>query len=156
MPANLFEPRIHRRSRSQTFKLRSQILLHGLALQCSTAGEFVSNFLGNVANSDLNRHAGILPAPQLFYKCGCDSDLGYRSWMRRRVSANLSARSEAKVRARHGTGCDNVVVITAEELRRMKGNVTGEALIKAMQASPYRDMNIEPTREPMPVRDISL
>jgi prevent-host-death family protein len=49
-----------------------------------------------------------------------------------------------------------VVVIAAEEFRRLKGNVTGEALIKAMQASPYRDVNIEPKREPMPVRDISL
>ena len=38
----------------------------------------------------------------------------------------------------------------------MKGNVTGEALIKAMQASPYRDVNIDSRREPMPVRDIAL
>lgn len=53
-------------------------------------------------------------------------------------------------------GRDEVVVITAEEFRRMKGNVTGEALIKAMQASPYRGVEIESRREPMPVRDISL
>ena len=53
-------------------------------------------------------------------------------------------------------GRDEVVIIAAEEFRRLKGNVTGEALIKAMQASPYRDVNIEPKREPMPVRDISL
>ncbi len=53
-------------------------------------------------------------------------------------------------------GRDEVVVITAEEFRRMKGDVTGEALIKAMQASPFGDLNIEPKREPMPVRDISL
>ena len=33
---------------------------------------------------------------------------------------------------------------------------TGEALIKAMQASPYRDLDVESRREPMPVRDISL
>jgi prevent-host-death family protein len=53
-------------------------------------------------------------------------------------------------------GRDEVVIIAAEEFRRLTGNVTGEALIKAMQASPYRDVNIEPKREPMPVRDISL
>lgn len=53
-------------------------------------------------------------------------------------------------------GRDEVVIIAAEEFRRLKGNVTGEALIKAMQASPYRDVNIQPKREPMPVRDISL
>ena len=53
-------------------------------------------------------------------------------------------------------GRDEVVIIAAEEFRRLKGEVTGEALIKAMQALPYRDINIEPKREPMPVRDISL
>lgn len=53
-------------------------------------------------------------------------------------------------------GRDEVVVIGAEEFRRLKGDVTGEVLIKAMQASPYRDVSIEPKREPMPVRDISL
>lgn len=53
-------------------------------------------------------------------------------------------------------GRDEVVVIAAEDFRRLKGNVTGEALIEAMQASPYRDVDIAPKREPLPVRDISL
>ena len=53
-------------------------------------------------------------------------------------------------------GRDEVVVIAAEEFRRLQGDVTGEALIKAMQASPYRDIDIEPKRQPMPVRDLSL
>lgn len=53
-------------------------------------------------------------------------------------------------------GRDEVVVIAAEEFRRLKGNVTGEELIKAMQASPYRDIDIVPKRKPMPVRDVSL
>lgn len=53
-------------------------------------------------------------------------------------------------------GRDEVVIIAADEFRRLKGSVTGEALIKAMQASPYRGINIESTREPMPVRDTSL
>lgn len=53
-------------------------------------------------------------------------------------------------------GRDEVVVIAAEDFRRLKGDVTGQALIEAMQASPYRDIGIEPKREPMPVRDISL
>src|SRR3984893_11994483 len=41
-------------------------------------------------------------------------------------------------------GRDEVVVISAEEFRRLKGDQTGQALIAAMQASPYRDINIEP------------
>jgi prevent-host-death family protein len=45
-----------------------------------------------------------------------------------------------------------VVVISAEEFRRIKGDPTGEALIAAMQASPNRDIDFEPKRAPMPVR----
>jgi len=53
-------------------------------------------------------------------------------------------------------GRDEVVVIAAEEFRRLKGDPTGAALIAAMQASPHRDIDIEPTRTPMPVREVSL
>src|SRR6202163_44761 len=53
-------------------------------------------------------------------------------------------------------GRDEVVVIAAEDFRRLKGDLTGAALIAVMQASPYRDIDIEPRRAPMPVRDITL
>ena len=53
-------------------------------------------------------------------------------------------------------GRDEVVVISAEEFRRLKGEHTGEALVAAMQASPHRDLEIETGRAPMPVREISL
>ena len=53
-------------------------------------------------------------------------------------------------------GRDEVVVIAAEEFRRLKGNLTGQALIAAMQASPNRDLDIEPRRAPMPVREVSV
>jgi prevent-host-death family protein len=53
-------------------------------------------------------------------------------------------------------GRDEVVVIAAEDFRRLKGEATGEALIAALQASPYRDLDIEPEREAMPVRDVHL
>jgi len=53
-------------------------------------------------------------------------------------------------------GRDEVVVIAAEEFRRLKGSRTGQALIDAIQSSPYRDANIEPSRAPLPVRDVSL
>jgi hypothetical protein len=53
-------------------------------------------------------------------------------------------------------GRDEVVVIAAEEFRRLKGDLTGQALIAAMQASPHRDIDIEPKRAPMPVREVSL
>ena len=47
---------------------------------------------------------------------------------------------------------DEVVMISAEEFRRLKGDPTGESLIAAMQASPHRDIDIEPRRTPIPVR----
>ena len=53
-------------------------------------------------------------------------------------------------------GRDEVVVIAAEEFRRLKGGTIGQVLIDAMQASPHRDIDITPKRGPMPVRDISL
>lgn len=53
-------------------------------------------------------------------------------------------------------GRDEVVVIAAEEFRRLKGSETGQVLIEAMQASPHRGIDIEPKRAPMPVRDVSL
>lgn len=53
-------------------------------------------------------------------------------------------------------GRDEVVVIAAEEFRRLKGDLTGEALVAVMQASPYREIDIEPGRSRMPVREINL
>jgi prevent-host-death family protein len=53
-------------------------------------------------------------------------------------------------------GRDEVVIIAAEEFRRLKGDLSGQALVAAMQASPYRDIDIEPRRSRLPVRDVSL
>jgi hypothetical protein len=51
---------------------------------------------------------------------------------------------------------DEVVVISADEFRRLKGDLTGEALIAAMQASPGRGVDIAPERTAMPVRKVAL
>ena len=53
-------------------------------------------------------------------------------------------------------GRDEVVVIAAEEFRRLKGVLTGTALVAAMQASPYRSVSLERERERSPVRDVDL
>ncbi len=53
-------------------------------------------------------------------------------------------------------GRDEVVVISAEEFRRLRGDLTGQALIAAMQASPHRDIEIAPPRAAMPVRQVVL
>jgi len=53
-------------------------------------------------------------------------------------------------------GREEVVVISAEEFRRLKGVLTSSALIAAMQASPDRDIDLAPARGPLPVRNVPL
>jgi prevent-host-death family protein len=53
-------------------------------------------------------------------------------------------------------GRDAVVVVDAEEFLRLKGGRTGQLLIDALQASPHRDIEIEPRRSATPVRDVRL
>jgi len=52
-------------------------------------------------------------------------------------------------------GRDEVVVIAAEEFRRLTGEPTGQALVAAMQASPHRNLDIEPRRARMPMCDVA-
>jgi prevent-host-death family protein len=53
-------------------------------------------------------------------------------------------------------GRDEVVVVSATEFRRLNGDQTGEALIAALQSSPLREIDLEPQRQPMPVREVDL
>ncbi len=53
-------------------------------------------------------------------------------------------------------GHDAVVVVDADEFNRLKGARTGELLIEALQASPHRQIEIEPRRTAMPVRAVKL
>jgi prevent-host-death family protein len=53
-------------------------------------------------------------------------------------------------------GRNEVVVIAAEDFNRLKGEATGALLIAALQASPFRDVEIEPRRDSAPVRDVSF
>ncbi len=53
-------------------------------------------------------------------------------------------------------GREEVVVVSAEEFHRLKGDRSGMALVAAMQASPHRDIDIEPTQIRMPVRGVHL
>ena len=43
-----------------------------------------------------------------------------------------------------------------DEYRRLKGEVTGQALIEMLQASPHRDVEIAPPRARAPNRDVNL
>ena len=64
--------------------------------------------------------------------------------------------------ARRGLDPHNPVTVTIEPAEPAPGRheadagLTGAALIAALQASPYRDIDIEPPRERLPVRDVNL
>src|ERR1700678_3800681 len=81
-------------------------------------------------------------------------------WLLQDAKARLSelARRVRSEGPQHVTvhGRDEVVILSAEEFRRLKGTQTGAALIETIQASPYRDLEIEPGRAAMPVRDVRL
>lgn len=53
-------------------------------------------------------------------------------------------------------GRNEVVVVAAEEFRRLKGDLTGAQLIEALQASPHREISLAPKRSRLPVRDVIL
>ena len=54
-------------------------------------------------------------------------------------------------------GRDEVVVIAAEDFRRLQGERTGKALVDALQASPHRDIELPLAPSvTAPVRDVEL
>ena len=53
-------------------------------------------------------------------------------------------------------GREEVVVVSADDFNRLKGELTGQALVDVMQSAPLHDVDIEPQRSPMPVRDVVL
>jgi len=53
-------------------------------------------------------------------------------------------------------GRDEVVVISAEEFRRLQGRRTGRDLITAMQSSPCRELDLIAPGSAMPVRPVDL
>lgn len=53
-------------------------------------------------------------------------------------------------------GREEVVVIGADDFRRLAGERSGQALVDAMRAAPYRSTSMDPPRLRMPVRDVDL
>jgi prevent-host-death family protein len=53
-------------------------------------------------------------------------------------------------------GREEVVVIGADDFRKLAGERTGQALVDAMQQSPHRSTGIEARRLRMRVRDVDL
>jgi prevent-host-death family protein len=53
-------------------------------------------------------------------------------------------------------GREAVVVVSAEDFRRLKGGRTGKALVAALHACPDHKLTIRAARTRSPVRDVEL
>ncbi len=53
-------------------------------------------------------------------------------------------------------GREEVIVVSVEEYRRVKGQPTGEALVKLLRDSPSHDITIERVRTRARVRGVKL
>ncbi|HEV7239340.1 MAG TPA: type II toxin-antitoxin system prevent-host-death family antitoxin [Thermoanaerobaculia bacterium] len=53
-------------------------------------------------------------------------------------------------------GREEVVVVSVEEYRRVNGEQTGNALVKVLQESPLRDVNLDRLRTRSSVRGVEL
>ncbi len=53
-------------------------------------------------------------------------------------------------------GREEVVIVSVEEYRHIKGEASGQALVKLLQDSPLRDVTIERVRTRGPVRPVKL
>ena len=53
-------------------------------------------------------------------------------------------------------GREEVIVVSVEEYRRVKGEQTGQALVQVLQDSPLRDVTIDHEPTYAPVRGVDL
>jgi prevent-host-death family protein len=81
-------------------------------------------------------------------------------WQLQEAKARFSevVRRAKKEGPQHVTvhGREEVVIIGADDFRRLAGERSGKALVDAMQTAPHRSTGIEPSRTRMPVRDVDL
>ena len=104
--------------------------------------------------SGITKHSGAKPSPP------CLQTSGPRHWELKDAKARFGelARLAYSEGPQHvvAHGGDHVVVVAAEEFRRLQGVRTGQVLIDALRASPSRKMEMDTARGPMPVRDAGL
>jgi prevent-host-death family protein len=85
---------------------------------------------------------------------------GRAPWQLREAKARLSEVVDRVHREgpQHVTvrGKREVVIVTAEEFRRLKGEITGKALVDLLARSPLREVEIERLSVTSPVRDVEL
>jgi uncharacterized protein (DUF433 family) len=71
------------------------------------------------------------------------------------VIQNLEESSVAEVIERLDVTREQITAVLEFVARSLEAS-SGAALVEAMQASPYKEIELEPARYPMPVRDVRL
>ena len=78
------------------------------------------------------------------------------------MGLNISAEIEARLMEeaqREGIGVESLLdqmIESRAAARRLPADATGAALLAVLQACPYPEVEIAPTRVPLPVRDVVL
>lgn len=77
------------------------------------------------------------------------------------MSIHISERKEARLAEeaqRHGITVDALIerLMDERETTIPTSGSTGAVILAALQASPYRDVDLTPERYPLPVRDVAL
>lgn len=77
------------------------------------------------------------------------------------MSIHISRESEARLMEearRQGVSVDALIerLMNERAASAPAAGLTGAALLAVLQASPYRDVDLTPQRQPLPVRDVVL
>lgn len=72
------------------------------------------------------------------------------------IPEDRAARFQKQAQARGLTVDRWLLELADENAPQSAGHLTGADLIAAMQASPYRETDIEPSRDRLPVRDVAF
>jgi hypothetical protein len=77
------------------------------------------------------------------------------------MSSHISPQSEARLTEeaqRQGVSVDALIerLIGERAANPPASGLTGAVILAALQASPYRDVDLTPERYPLPVRDVEL
>jgi hypothetical protein len=68
----------------------------------------------------------------------------------------MQARRSGHRKAPRRASASRCVALELKGRRHVQGDLTGAALVAAMEAAPHREIDVEPKRSPMPVRAVRL
>jgi prevent-host-death family protein len=140
--------------RQRTDETSVEMRTHCYDITILTLLRFLDNPVSMTRNT-ISRKASTLPKPRLTTGSGTQS---------RWVLQDAKARFSELVRRVHSEGPqhvtvhgrDEVVVVSAQEFKRLKGSRTGQSLIDTFQSTPFPQIDISNQSFQAPVRNVKL